>query len=104
MSTELSHRLDELSQKPARLQGAIRRIGHSFASSLERTALLEVALKTGSMRSKQSGGRVSLRSADDEPLAETARRGRSPALKMSSSRPSRPLSTTAGSERSTQRA
>ncbi len=75
MSTELSRRLDELSRERARLQGAIRRIGHTFASSLDRAALLEVALKTAVDAVQASGGRLSVRSADDEPLAETAREG-----------------------------
>jgi diguanylate cyclase (GGDEF)-like protein len=75
MSTELSRRVDELSRERARLQDAIRRIGHTFASSLDRSALLEVALKTAVDAVQASGGRLSVRSADEEPLAETAREG-----------------------------
>jgi diguanylate cyclase (GGDEF)-like protein len=75
MSTELSRRLDELSRERARLQDAIRRIGHTFASSLDRAALLEVALKTAVDAVQASGGRLSVTSADGEPLAETAREG-----------------------------
>jgi diguanylate cyclase (GGDEF)-like protein len=75
MSTELSRRLDELSRERARLREAIRRIGHTFASSLDRPALLEVALKTAVDAVQASGGRLSSRSTDDEPLAETAREG-----------------------------
>lgn len=75
MSTELSRRLDELSREQARLREAIRRTGHTFASSLDRTALLDVALKTAVDAVQASGGRLSVRSADDEPLAETAREG-----------------------------
>jgi diguanylate cyclase (GGDEF)-like protein len=75
MSTELSRRLDELSREQARLREAIRRTGHTFASSLDKAALLEVALKTAIDAVHASGGRLSVRSADDEPLAETAREG-----------------------------
>ncbi|HTX08823.1 MAG TPA: diguanylate cyclase [Solirubrobacteraceae bacterium] len=75
MSTELSQRLDELSQERARLREAIRRTGHTFASSLDRAALLEVALKTAVDAVQANGGRLSVRSTDAEPLAETAREG-----------------------------
>ena len=75
MSTELSRRLDELSREQARLREAIRRTGHTFASSLDRTALLDVALKTAVDAVQASGGRLTVRSAEDEPLAETAREG-----------------------------
>ena len=75
MSAELSRRLDELSRERVRLREAIRRIGHTFASSLDRPALLELALKTTVDAVQASGGRLSARSADEEPLAETAREG-----------------------------
>lgn len=75
MSTELSRRLDELSRERVRLRDAVRRIGHTFASSLDRPALLELALKTAVDAVQASGGRLSVRSADGEPLAETAREG-----------------------------
>jgi diguanylate cyclase (GGDEF)-like protein len=75
MSSELSHRLQELSRERARLSEAIRRIGHTFASSLDRAALLEVALKTAVDAVQASGGRVRFRSADGQPLAETAQEG-----------------------------
>jgi diguanylate cyclase (GGDEF)-like protein len=75
MSSELSHRLDELSRERARLREAIRRIGHTFAASLDRPALLEVALKTAVDAVQASGGRLSVRSAEEEPLAETIREG-----------------------------
>jgi len=75
MSAELSHRLDELSQERVRLREAIRRIGHTFASSLDRLALLELALKTAVDAVQASGGRLSVRTSDQEPLAETCREG-----------------------------
>jgi hypothetical protein len=44
MSTELSRRLDEAVPGKAGVREAIRRIGRTFASSLDRSALLELAL------------------------------------------------------------
>ena len=75
MSGELSRRLDELSRERARLREAIRRIGHTFASSLDRTALLELALKTAVDAVQASGGRVSATSDNGGPFAETIREG-----------------------------
>ena len=75
MSAELSGRLDELSRERARLREAIRRIGHTFASSLDRPALLELALKTAVDAVQANGGRLTSRAAQEEPLNETAREG-----------------------------
>jgi diguanylate cyclase (GGDEF)-like protein len=75
MSTELSRRMDELSREQARLREAIRRIGHTFASSLDRPALLELALKTAVDAVQASGGRLCVRSTGDGLLAETQREG-----------------------------
>lgn len=75
MSTELSRRMDELSREQARLREAIRRIGHTFASSLDRPAVLELALKTAVDAVQASGGRLCVRSDDEELLAETLREG-----------------------------
>jgi diguanylate cyclase (GGDEF)-like protein len=58
MSTELSRRLDELSRERARLREAIRRIGHTFAASLDRPALLKLALKTAVDAVQATGGRL----------------------------------------------
>ena len=75
MSAELSHRLDELSRERVRLREAIRRIGHTFASSLDRPALLELALKTAVDAVQGSGGRLTVRTSPQEPLVETCREG-----------------------------
>jgi diguanylate cyclase (GGDEF)-like protein len=75
MSTELSRRLDELSRERARLREAIRRIGHTFASSLDRPALLELALKTAVDAVQASGGRLSLISDGDAQPVEALREG-----------------------------
>ena len=58
-----------------RLREAIRRIGHTFASSLDRPALLELALKTAVDAVQANGGRLTSRAAQEEPLNETAREG-----------------------------
>jgi diguanylate cyclase (GGDEF)-like protein len=75
MSTQLAHRLDELSQERARLRESISRIGQTFASNLDRQALLELALKTAVDAVQGSCGRLSVRPDEGEPLAETAREG-----------------------------
>ncbi len=75
MSSELSRRLDELSRERVRLREAIRRIGQTFASSLDRPALLELALNTAVDAVQASGGRISVRLTDEEPLAEAEREG-----------------------------
>jgi diguanylate cyclase (GGDEF)-like protein len=75
MSSQLSRRLDELSQERVRLREAIRRIGQTFASNLDRPALLELALKTAIDAVQAGCGRVSTRPASNEPLAEAIREG-----------------------------
>ena len=74
MSSQLAERLDELSQERARLREAIRRIGQTFASNLDRQALLELALKTAIDAVRATGGRVITRSRD-ESYDETIREG-----------------------------
>jgi diguanylate cyclase (GGDEF)-like protein len=75
MSTQLAHRLDELSQERARLRESISRVGQTFASNLDRQALLELALKTAVDAVQGSCGRLSIRPSDGEPLEETASEG-----------------------------
>jgi diguanylate cyclase (GGDEF)-like protein len=75
MSTQLEHRLDDLSREQARLRESIRRIGQTFAANLDRPALLELALKTSVDAVQASCGRASIRSAPGEPLVESARVG-----------------------------
>ncbi|MDQ6805572.1 MAG: diguanylate cyclase [Actinomycetota bacterium] len=76
MSAQLEHRLDELSRERARLRESIRRIGQTFASNLDPPALVDLALRTAVDAVQASCGRVSIRSAPSEPLAESARVGR----------------------------
>jgi len=75
MSSQLAQRLDELSQERARLREAIRRIGQTFASNLDRTALLDLALKTAIDAVRGAGGRISVRPGPEQPPAETIRHG-----------------------------
>jgi diguanylate cyclase (GGDEF)-like protein len=75
MSAQLEHRLDELSQERARLRESIRRIGQTFASNLDRPALLELALKTAVDAVSASCGRASIRARPDGPLEESTRVG-----------------------------
>ena len=46
MSRQLEERLEELNQERARLQDAMRRIGETFASNLDREGLLEIVVRT----------------------------------------------------------
>jgi diguanylate cyclase (GGDEF)-like protein len=75
MSSQLAQRLGELSQERARLREAIRRIGQTLASNLDRPALLELALKTAIDAVRASGGRVTARSAAGNVLEESGREG-----------------------------
>jgi diguanylate cyclase (GGDEF)-like protein len=75
MSSQLAQRLDELSQERVRLREAIRRIGQTFASNLDRTALLDLALKTAIDAVRGAGGRISVREGPDRPLSEAIRHG-----------------------------
>jgi diguanylate cyclase (GGDEF)-like protein len=75
MSAQLEHRLDELNRERVRLRESIRRIGQTFASNLDRPALLELALKTAVDAVQASCGRASIRSRPGEPLVESARVG-----------------------------
>jgi diguanylate cyclase (GGDEF)-like protein len=75
MSNQLAQQLDELSQERARLREAIRRIGQTFASNLDRPALLELALKTAIDAVTATGGRVTERSGLADSLGEAIREG-----------------------------
>jgi len=75
MSSQLATRLDELSQERVRLREAIRRIGQTFASNLDRPALLELALKTAMDAVEAGCGRVSVRADPGKPLTEAVREG-----------------------------
>jgi len=75
MSSQLEHRMQELSEERARLRESVRRIGHTFESNLDRPALLDLALKTAMDATRSDCGRVSVRLSLDDPLAEVGREG-----------------------------
>jgi diguanylate cyclase (GGDEF)-like protein len=75
MSSQLEHRLQELTEERARLRESVRRIGQTFESNLDRPALLELALKTALDATRSDCGRVSVRLSIEEPLAEVGRQG-----------------------------
>ncbi|PZS09036.1 MAG: hypothetical protein DLM64_11395 [Solirubrobacterales bacterium] len=75
MSSQLARRLDELSEERSRLRESIRRIGHTFASNLDRPALLELALKTAVDAVQADCGRVSIRRGSADTLSEAVRVG-----------------------------
>jgi len=74
MSSELERRLEELRQERARLRESIRRIGESFASNLDRRALLELSIRTAVDAVGAAGGRATAR-PEDGGLVEQARIG-----------------------------
>jgi diguanylate cyclase (GGDEF)-like protein len=71
MASQLETRLDELQQERARLRESIRRIGQTFASNLDRPALLELALRTAVDAADADFARLSVRSNSSEPLTQT---------------------------------
>jgi len=64
MSAQLEERMAELGQERSRLQVALQRIGQTFASSLDRKGLLEIALRTTTDGIDADGGRATLRTED----------------------------------------
>jgi diguanylate cyclase (GGDEF)-like protein len=75
MSSQLARRLEELSEERRRLRESIGRIGKTFASNLDRPALLELALRTSIDAVHADCGRLTVRPGPSEPLAETLRIG-----------------------------
>src|SRR6478672_13454070 len=75
MSTELEERLEELDQERARLQEAMRRIGETFASNLDRDGLLDIVVKTAVDGVGADAGRASTRRSVSAPLEQVALHG-----------------------------
>ncbi|CAA9513121.1 MAG: diguanylate cyclase, partial [uncultured Solirubrobacteraceae bacterium] len=75
MSRQLESRLEELQQERARLQGAIRRVGESFAKGLDRDALLDIVVQTAVDGVGADCGRATVRNRSDGPPVEIARSG-----------------------------
>jgi diguanylate cyclase (GGDEF)-like protein len=70
MSTQLETRLEELRQERTRLELSLRRIGETFASNLDRDALLDIVVQTAIDAISADGGRAVARGG--EPLAGMA--------------------------------
>ncbi len=66
MSRQLEERLQENREQRERLEGALRRIGETFASNLDRDGLLEIMLRTAVDGVGAQGGRACIRSTAGE--------------------------------------
>lgn len=75
MARELEGRLEELQLERARLRGAIRRVGESFAKGLDRDALLEIVVQTAVDGVGAACGRAALREEPDQSFEEVASEG-----------------------------
>jgi diguanylate cyclase (GGDEF)-like protein len=75
MSRQLEERLEELNQERARLQDAMRRIGETFASNLDREGLLEIVVRTAVDGVGADAGRASVRPSPSSPLEQVALTG-----------------------------
>ncbi len=72
MSRQLDERMAELDQERARVQEAMRRIGESFASNLDREALLEIVVRSAVDGVGADAGRASVRPTTTDPLEQVA--------------------------------
>jgi diguanylate cyclase (GGDEF)-like protein len=75
MAGQLESRLEDLRRERARLQDSIRRIGETFASNLDRDALLEIVVRTSVDAVSAGAGRATAREAPGEPLKQRAAAG-----------------------------
>ena len=76
MSAELQQRLEDLQSERARLAEAMRRIGETFASNLDRDGLVQIVLRTALDGAGAAGGRAALRDEPEAPLRTVAEAGR----------------------------
>jgi diguanylate cyclase (GGDEF)-like protein len=81
MSVQLQDRLRELNQERGRLKEAMRRIGETFASNLDREALLEIVVRTAVDGVGADAGRASVRPTLTDPLEQVAITGDAQGLK-----------------------
>jgi len=75
MSRQLEGRMVELQRERARLQSAIRRVGESLARGLDRSALLETVVQTAVDGAGATGGRATMRAANNGHFDEVASAG-----------------------------
>jgi diguanylate cyclase (GGDEF)-like protein len=72
MASQLKEREEDLRQERVRLESAMRRIGETFASNLDRDALLEIVVRTAVDGVAAEAGRATVRTGMDEPLRQVA--------------------------------
>jgi len=75
MSVQLQDRLQDLRSERARLQTAMRTIGETFASNLDREALLEIVVRAAVDGVDADAGRASVRPTLTDPLEQVALAG-----------------------------
>jgi diguanylate cyclase (GGDEF)-like protein len=75
MAVQLEARLQELQEERARLREAIRRVGESAASGLDRDALLEIVVQTAIDGVGAQCGRATVREHTGAPLSPVATAG-----------------------------
>jgi diguanylate cyclase (GGDEF)-like protein len=75
MSLQLQDRLSDLRAERARLQTAMRTIGETFASNLDREALLEIVVRAAVDGVDADAGRASVRPTLTDPLEQVALTG-----------------------------
>src|SRR5204862_7000195 len=73
---QLEEREEDLRQERVRLENAMRRIGETFASNLDRDALLEIVVRTAVDGVAAEAGRATVRTDTAEPLRQVASVGR----------------------------
>jgi diguanylate cyclase (GGDEF)-like protein len=81
MSRQLEDRLADLNRERARLQEAMTRIGETFASNLDREALLEIVVRAAVDGVGADAGRASVRPTFTDPLEQVAITGQVHGLK-----------------------
>jgi diguanylate cyclase (GGDEF)-like protein len=75
MASQLEMRLEELRLQRSRLEKSLQRLGDSFASNLDRNALLEIVLRSAVDGAGARAGRAVARTGGDPSLREAARVG-----------------------------
>jgi len=76
MAGQLEEREEDLRQERVRLESAMRRIGETFASNLDRDALLEIVVRTAVDGVAAEAGRATVRTDAAEPLRQVGTVGR----------------------------
>jgi diguanylate cyclase (GGDEF)-like protein len=72
MARQLEEREEDLRQERTRLENAMRRIGETFASNLDRDALLEIVVRTAVDGVAAEAGRATVRTDAADPLRQVA--------------------------------